>query len=89
LAWLCCYKNVGVTDTPLEIERMVRERIMARTAEERFIMGAQMFDAALTMIRASFPKDLPEAERRRRLFERIYGPPRPPWCSETTSQPNV
>jgi hypothetical protein len=63
-----------MTDTPPEIERMVRERIMARSAEERFIMGAQMFEAALTMIRASLPKDLPEGERRHQLFERIYGP---------------
>jgi hypothetical protein len=70
-----------MTDTPPEVERMVRERLMARTAEERFIMGAQMFEAALTMIRASLPRDLPEEERRRQLFERIYGPGRPPWDS--------
>jgi hypothetical protein len=66
-----------MTDTPIEIERMVRERIMARSAEDRFIMGAQMFEAALAMIRASLPPDLSEAERRRRLFQRIYGAPIP------------
>jgi len=62
-----------MTDTPPEIERMVREKIMARSPEERFIMGAQMFDAALEMIRASLPPDLPAAERKRRLFQRLYG----------------
>jgi hypothetical protein len=62
-----------MTDTPPEIARMVRARIMARSAEERFIMGAQMFDAACEMICASLPPDLPEAERRRRIFLRLYG----------------
>ena len=62
-----------VTDTPPEIEQIVREKIMARSCEERFIMGAQMFDSALEMIKASLPKDLSEAEQRRLLFKRIYG----------------
>ena len=68
-----------MTDTPAEIERMVRAQIMARSAEQRFIMGAQMFDAALAMIGASLPLGLSEAERKRRLFERVYGTPPPPW----------
>ncbi len=62
-----------MTDTPPEIERMVRERIMARSAEERLLIGAQMFDAAVTMIQASFPPDMPEAERKQHLFRRLYG----------------
>jgi hypothetical protein len=62
-----------MTDTPPEIERMVREKIMARTGEERFVMGAQMFDAAREMMCASFPPDLPQAEWKHRLFEHLYG----------------
>jgi hypothetical protein len=62
-----------VTDTPLEIERMVREKIMARSAVERFIMGAQMFDSAREMVKASLPRNLSETEQRRLLFKRIYG----------------
>ncbi len=62
-----------MTDTSPEIERMVREKIMARSGEERFVMGAQMFDAAREMIRASFPAGLSDAELKRRLFERVYG----------------
>jgi hypothetical protein len=62
-----------VTDTPPEIERMVRDRIMARSGEERFIMGAQMFESAREMIKASLPKGLSETEQRRLLFKRIYG----------------
>jgi len=62
-----------VTDTPPEIERMVREKIMALSGEERFIMGAQMFDSAREMLKASLPKGLTETEQRRLLFKRIYG----------------
>jgi hypothetical protein len=62
-----------VTDTPSEIERMVRNKLMARSAEERLIMGAEMFDSAREMVKASLPKNLSETENRRLLFKRIYG----------------
>ena len=62
-----------VTDTPPEMEQMVREKIMALSSEERFVIGAQMFDSACEMIKASLPTHLSEAERRRLLFRRIYG----------------
>jgi hypothetical protein len=62
-----------VTDTRPDIERMVRDRIMARSGEERLIMGAQMFDSACEMVRASLPRNLSDMERRRLLFKRIYG----------------
>jgi hypothetical protein len=52
---------------------MVRQKIMARSGEERFIMGAQMFESAMEMARASLPPGLPVAEQRRRLFKHIYG----------------
>ncbi len=61
-----------MTDTPPEIERM-REKIMALSGEMRFIMGAQMFESAMEMAKASLPPGLPIAERRRRLFKHIYG----------------
>jgi hypothetical protein len=62
-----------MTDTPPEIARMVREKIMALSGEMRFIMGAQMFESAMEMAKASLPPGLPIAERRRRLFKHIYG----------------
>ena len=64
-----------MNDTPPEIEAKVREMLMARSNEERFIMGALMFDAARDIVLASLPQDLPEAELKARLFERIYGVP--------------
>lgn len=64
-----------MNDTSPEVERKMREMIMARSGEERFIMGALMFDAAREIILASLPKDLPDAKLRNLLFERIYGAP--------------
>jgi hypothetical protein len=62
-----------VTDTPPEIERMVREKLMALSGEVRFIIGAQMFDSAREMVKASLPRGLSKVEQRRQLFKRIYG----------------
>lgn len=62
-----------MTDTSPEIAEMVRARLMALSGAERFRMGVQMFDAARRMVLASLPADLPEAERKRLLFARLYG----------------
>jgi hypothetical protein len=62
-----------MTDTPPEIERIVRDKLMALSGEERFVMGAQMFDSAREMVKASLPPGLSEAEQRRQLFKRFYG----------------
>ena len=60
-------------DTLPEIERLVRDKMMALSGEVRFIMGTQMFDSAREMMKASLPKNVSETERRRLLFKRIYG----------------
>lgn len=62
-----------MTDTPPEIAELVRARLMARSGAERFRMGVDMFEAARRMVLASLPGDLTEQERKRRLFERLYG----------------
>jgi hypothetical protein len=62
-----------MTDTSPEIAEMVRARLMAKSGAERFRMGVEMFDAARRMVLASLPADLSETERKRRLFERVYG----------------
>jgi hypothetical protein len=61
-----------MTDTPQEIERIVRDKLMARSGEERFVMGAQMSESAREMVKASLPRGLSEAEHRRQLFKRLY-----------------
>jgi len=36
-------------------------------------MGAQMFDSAREMVKASLSPGLSKAEQRRQLFKRLYG----------------
>ena len=62
-----------MTDTPPEIERMMRNKIMERSGEERFVMGAEMFEGARAMVKASLSRDSSELERRRELCKRLYG----------------
>lgn len=62
-----------MNDTSLEIAKMVRERLLARSGEERLQMASQMFEVARAMILASFPPGLSEIETKRRLCERLYG----------------
>ena len=50
---------------------------MARSGEERFLMGVQMFDAARAMALASLPTGLSPEELKRQLFQRLYGQPLP------------
>ena len=66
-----------MTDTSPEIEELVRQKLMARSGEERFLMGVLMFDSARAMVLASFPADLSPEELKRRLFQRLYGQPMP------------
>jgi hypothetical protein len=47
-----------VTDTPPGIERMVREKIMALSGEECFIIGAQMFESARLLFKCIYGKEL-------------------------------
>jgi hypothetical protein len=62
-----------MTDTTEEIKQLVRERIMARSSAERFVIGAEMFDSALAIVKASLPANLSSTECRRQLFKRLYG----------------
>jgi hypothetical protein len=66
-----------MTDTPPEIAELVRQRLMARSGEERFLMGVRMFDAARDMALASLPAGLSPEESKRQLFQRLYGQPLP------------
>jgi len=66
-----------MTDTPPEITELIRHKLMARSGEERFLMGVRMFEAAREMALASLPADLSPDELKRRLFQRLYGQPMP------------
>ena len=60
-------------DTTPDVKRYIRERYARMTMAERAVIGARLFESARTLVLASFPPDLSEAERRRRLCERYYG----------------
>ena len=66
-----------MTNTSTEIAELVRQKLMARSAEERFLMGVRMFDAARAMALASLPAGLSAEELKRQLFQRLYGQPLP------------
>ena len=66
-----------MTDTSPEVAELVRQKLMARSGEERFLMGVQMFDAAREMALASLPTGLSPEELKRQLFQRLYGQPMP------------
>jgi hypothetical protein len=61
-----------MNDTSPEIERIVRELMMKRSGVERIKIAAAMFDAARTMVLASFPPELAEIEVKDRLCRRFY-----------------
>ena len=46
---------------------------MARSPAQRFLMGSQMFDSALVMVKASLPTNFSKSEYKRQLFKRLYG----------------
>lgn len=70
-------RDSNMTDTTPEIADLVRERMMALSGEQRFLMGARMFEAARTMVLASLPPNLSPVERREILYNRLYGEPLP------------
>ncbi len=73
--------NFGIAprpaDTTPEMHARFVSMLMARSNEERFIMGARMFTAARKMVLASAPAGLSEIELKRWLYQRIYGEPLP------------
>jgi hypothetical protein len=59
---------------------MMYERIMAMSGEERMRMGCSMLAAAKELILAGMPAELSPPERKRRLYEALYGEPLPLDC---------
>jgi hypothetical protein len=69
--------DFGVSDTPDEINRIVFLEMMRRSPEERFLIGISMLSATKELIAASLPQELSPHQRRRRIYERLYGEPLP------------
>lgn len=62
-----------MNDTSPEIAAMIHARLMAKSGEERFLMGIRMHEAARRMVMASFPPGISDEQRKKLLFERFYG----------------
>ena len=67
-----------MTDTAPEIASIIRERMMALSGSQRFVIGSQMHEAARRMVLASLPPNLSPTERRQSLFKRFYSDLPPP-----------
>src|SRR4051812_23059043 len=74
------YPDTGFSrkDFSPEENRREFERIMALSGRERSAMGLSMLAAEKESILAAMPAGLTEAERKRRLYESLYGEPLPP-----------
>ena len=60
-------------DTTPEFRRLVSEKYRRLAPEERVRICTEMFDSARTLVEASLPGGLAEAECRRLVCERFYG----------------
>ncbi len=62
-----------MTDTDSQTEAHYRRMLMARSPEERFLMGLRMCEAARATVLASLPAGLAPIERKIALLRRYYG----------------
>ena len=60
-------------DTPSEIRKLVRDIIMSKTEEERFLMCAQMFEDGKELAKIGMPEGLSGDEQAAYVYKRIYG----------------
>lgn len=60
-------------DTSDESKKLYRRLIMAKSGEERLLMGMSMFDTARKIMLASLPDDTTEEDKRKFLLKRLYG----------------
>ena len=61
-----------MTDTDPPTEAFYRGLLMARTPEERFLMGIRLCEIARATVLASLPAGLSRAERKVALLRRYY-----------------
>jgi hypothetical protein len=69
-----------VKDMSPEVNRAWFEYYMPMTPERRLEVGVAMLAAMKRMILASMPEGLTEQERKRGLYESLYGEPLPHDC---------
>ncbi len=60
-------------DTARQSRDLVREIVMSKTLEERFLMCAEMYEEAKEYAKVEIPEHLSMDERENYIFERIHG----------------
>lgn len=60
-------------DTSRQNRALVREILMSKTLEERFLMCAEMCDEAKEFAKVGMPQGLSLAEQEKLVFRRIHG----------------
>ena len=63
-------------DTKPEIEELFNKMLMQKSNEERLIMGCEMFDDAMRIVKSSILNghpDIDSAELLKQIFFRFYG----------------
>lgn len=60
-------------DTSKQNRALVREIVMAKTIEERFLMCAEMYEEAKEFAKVGMPEHLSTDESEIYVFERIHG----------------
>jgi hypothetical protein len=63
----------AMTDTSPAVAAIYRSMIMAKSPEERVLMGMRMFDEAREIMLSTMPPGLSPVDQKRFLFRRTYG----------------
>ena len=69
------YKQNRMKNRREELNVRFHGSVMDLSGEERVIIGCALFDLMHARILASLPKNLAAENKKRQLFERIYGAP--------------
>jgi hypothetical protein len=75
-----------MNDTVPQFSRIVAERHLAMTPEERVRAASDMFDTARSIVESSLPAELTSHERRLALVRRIYGDELSPAAQEAFAE---
>ncbi len=61
-----------MNDTSEDVEKQLFDKMMRLSGEERMKLGAESYESARAMIRASLPAGLTAAEIHAEVFKRMY-----------------
>lgn len=60
-------------DTSRQNRALIREIMMSKTVEERFLMCAELYEDAKEFAKVGMPDNLTAEEQQRYIYQRIHG----------------